>query len=78
MACKHFQEKNHNFNKDAKFIFIDKLTNIENYRNFDNIYIIYNICMNIYIYFNIIYYIILYNILYVYMNEKDKINSAVI
>ena len=34
--------------------------------------------MNIYIYFNIIYYIILYNILYVYMNEKDKINSAVI
>ena len=32
----------------------------------------------IYIYFNIIYYIILYNILYVYMNEKDKINSAVI
>ena len=32
----------------------------------------------IYIYFNIIYCIILYNILYVYMNEKDKINSAVI
>ena len=25
--CKHFQEKNHNFNRYAKFIIIDKLTN---------------------------------------------------
>ena len=27
LACKHFREKNHNFNKHAKFIIIDKLTN---------------------------------------------------
>ena len=27
LACKHFQEKNHNFNKHAKFLIIDKLTN---------------------------------------------------
>ena len=27
LACKHFQEKNHNFNKHPKFSIIDKLTN---------------------------------------------------
>ena len=27
LACRHFQEKNHVFNKHAKFIIIDKLTN---------------------------------------------------
>ena len=27
LACKHFREKNHNFNKHAKFIIKDKLTN---------------------------------------------------
>ena len=27
LACKHFQEKNHNFNKHAKFIIIDKRSN---------------------------------------------------
>ena len=27
LACKHFQEKNHNFNKHSKFIIIDELTN---------------------------------------------------
>ena len=28
LACKHFQEKGHNFNKHAKFIIIDKLVNL--------------------------------------------------
>ena len=28
LACKHFQEKRHNFNKHAKFIIIDKLVNL--------------------------------------------------
>ena len=28
LACKHFQEKEHNFNKHAKFIIIDKLVNL--------------------------------------------------
>ena len=27
MACKHFQQENHNFNKYAKFTIIDQLTN---------------------------------------------------
>ena len=27
LACKHFHEKSHNFNKHAKFIIIEKLTN---------------------------------------------------
>ena len=27
MACKHFQQESHNFNKHAKFITIDQLTN---------------------------------------------------
>ena len=27
MACKHFQQESHNFNKHAKFTIIDKLTN---------------------------------------------------
>ena len=27
MACKHFQQKSHNFNKHAKFTIIDQLTN---------------------------------------------------
>ena len=26
-TCQYFREKNHNFNKHAKFIIIDKLTN---------------------------------------------------
>ena len=29
LACKHFQEKGHNFNKHAKFIIIDKLVNLQ-------------------------------------------------
>ena len=28
LACKHFQEKGHNFNKHAKFIIIDKGVNL--------------------------------------------------
>ena len=28
LACRHFQERNHIFNKQTKFVFIDKLTNI--------------------------------------------------
>ena len=28
LACKHFQEEGHNFNKHAKFIIIDKLVNL--------------------------------------------------
>ena len=28
LACKHFMEKGHNFNKNAKFIIIDKLVNL--------------------------------------------------
>ena len=28
LACKHFQEKRHDFNKHAKFIIIDKLVNL--------------------------------------------------
>ena len=28
LACKHFQEERHNFNKHVKFIIIDKLVNI--------------------------------------------------
>ena len=28
LACKNFQEKEHNFNKHAKFIIIDKLVNL--------------------------------------------------
>ena len=28
LACKHFQEKGHNFNKHAKFFIIDKLVNL--------------------------------------------------
>ena len=28
LACKHFQEQGHNFNKHAKFIIIDKLVNL--------------------------------------------------
>ena len=28
LACKHFHEKGHNFNKHAKFIIIDKLVNL--------------------------------------------------
>ena len=28
MACKHFQQESHNFNKQTKFTIIDKLTNI--------------------------------------------------
>ena len=28
LACKHFQEQEHNFNKHAKFIIIDKLVNL--------------------------------------------------
>ena len=27
MACKHFQQENHDFNKHAKFTIIDQLTN---------------------------------------------------
>ena len=27
LVCKHFQDKNHNLNKHAKLIIIDKLTN---------------------------------------------------
>ena len=27
MACKHFQQESHNFNKHAKFLIIDLLTN---------------------------------------------------
>ena len=27
LACKHFQEEGHNFNKHVKFIIIDKLVN---------------------------------------------------
>ena len=27
LACKDFEEKNHNFNKHAKFIIIDRFTN---------------------------------------------------
>ena len=30
LACRHFQEKKHVFNKHAKFIIIDKLTNTTN------------------------------------------------
>ena len=29
LACKHFQEQGHNFNKYAKFIIIDKLVNLK-------------------------------------------------
>ena len=29
LACKHFPEKNHNFNKHAKFIIIEELTNTQ-------------------------------------------------
>ena len=29
MACKHFQQESHNFNKHAKFIIIDLLTNTD-------------------------------------------------
>ena len=32
LACKHFQEKSHNFNKHARFIIIDKLTNTKKYK----------------------------------------------
>ena len=28
LACKHFQEQGHNFNKHAKFVIIDKLVNL--------------------------------------------------
>ena len=28
LACEHFQEQRHNFNKHAKFIIIDKLVNL--------------------------------------------------
>ena len=28
IACKHFQQESHNFNKHAKFTIIDQLTNI--------------------------------------------------
>ena len=28
LACKHFQQQGHNFNKHAKFIIIDKLVNL--------------------------------------------------
>ena len=28
LGCKHFQEKGHNFDKNAKFIIIDKLINL--------------------------------------------------
>ena len=28
LACKHFQEKGHNFNNYVKFIIIDKLVNL--------------------------------------------------
>ena len=28
LACKHFQEQGHNFNKHAKFIIINKLINL--------------------------------------------------
>ena len=28
LACKHFQEQGHNFNKHAKFIIIDKMINL--------------------------------------------------
>ena len=27
LACKHFQQQGHNFNKQAKFIIVDKLVN---------------------------------------------------
>ena len=33
-VCKHFQEKNHDFNKHAKFIIIDKVTNRKNLKKF--------------------------------------------
>ena len=33
LPCKHFQEKSHGFNKHAKFIIIDKLTNTKKLRN---------------------------------------------
>ena len=29
LACKHFQEKEHNLNKPAKFIIIDKMVNLQ-------------------------------------------------
>ena len=29
LACKHFQEQGHNFNRHAKFIFIDKLLHLQ-------------------------------------------------
>ena len=29
LACKHFQEQGHNFNKHAKLIIIDKLVNLQ-------------------------------------------------
>ena len=33
LTCKHFQDKNHNLDKHAKFIIIDKLTNTEGPKN---------------------------------------------
>ena len=32
LACKRFQEKGHNFSKHAKFIIIDKLVNLQGYK----------------------------------------------
>ena len=32
MACKHFQQENHNFNKHAKFTIIDQLTNTSKFK----------------------------------------------
>ena len=32
MACKHFQQESHNFNKHAKFTIIDQLTNISKFK----------------------------------------------
>ena len=34
LVCKHFQEKNHNFNKHVKLIIIDKPTSTKTLRNF--------------------------------------------
>ena len=32
MACKHFLQENHNFNKHAKFTIIDQLTNTSKFK----------------------------------------------
>ena len=34
LACKHFQEQNHNCNKHATFIIIGKFTNTKNLKKF--------------------------------------------